>query len=48
MRTRLVLGFVCALLFSAPLLHAQSPTASGGLDAARIAKLEQATADAKS
>jgi len=48
MRNRLVLGFVCALLFSAPLLHAQSPTASGGLDAARIAKLEQATADAKS
>jgi ammonium transporter, Amt family len=47
MRNRLVLGFVFALLCTAPLLHAQSPTASGGVDAARIAKLEQATADAK-
>jgi ammonium transporter, Amt family len=48
MRNRLVLGFVCALLFTAPLLLAQGPTASGGVDAARIAKLEQATADARS
>jgi Amt family ammonium transporter len=47
MRNRLVLWFVCALLFSAPLLHAQSPTASGSVDFIRIAKLEQATADAK-
>ncbi len=48
MRKRLVLGFVFALLFVAPLLLAQSPTASGGVDPARIAKLEQATAEAKS
>ncbi len=47
MRNRLVLGFVCALLFTAPLLLAQGPTASGGVDTARVAKLEQATADAK-
>ena len=48
MRNRLVLGFVFALLFAAPLSLAQSPTASGGADPARIAKLEQATAEAKS
>src|SRR5882672_4217953 len=48
MRNRLVLGFVFALLFCAPLLLAQSPPASAGMDAARIAKLEQQVADSKS
>jgi Amt family ammonium transporter len=48
MRNRLVLGFVVALLFTAPLLLAQSPPATAGSDSARLAKLEQAAADAKS
>ena len=47
MRNGLVLGFVFALLFAVPLSLAQSATASGAVDAVRIAKLEQATADAK-
>jgi len=48
MRNRLVLGFVFALLFSARLSLAQSPPTSAGIDPARIAKLEQSAADAKS
>lgn len=47
MRNRLVLGFVIALLFTAPLLLAQSAPAAAGSDSARLAKLEQAAADAK-
>jgi len=47
MRNRLVLGFVAALLLTAPLSLAQSlPSAAGG-DSARLAKLEQAATDAK-
>jgi ammonium transporter, Amt family len=45
MRNWLVLGFISALLFGAPVLSAQSPTAA---DSTRLTKLEQATADAKS
>lgn len=48
MRNGLVLGFAVALLLAATLSLAQSPSGSGGIDAARITKLEQATADAKS
>jgi len=47
MRNRLVLGFVVALLFTAPRLLAQSSPAAAGSDSARLAKLEQAVADAK-
>jgi len=47
MRNRLVLGSIVALLLAAPVLLAQSPPATG-TDSARLAKLEQATADAKS
>jgi ammonium transporter, Amt family len=47
MRNRFVLAFVFVLLFSAPLSLAQSPPTSAGMDAARIAKLEQSAADAK-
>jgi Amt family ammonium transporter len=48
MRSRLVLGFFFALFFTAPLLSAQSPPAVSGADSTRLAKLEQATADARS
>ena len=48
MRNRLVVGFACALLFAGPSLFGQSPPASAGIDAARIARLEQAATDAKS
>ncbi len=47
MRNRLVLGFILALLFTAPAMWAQSPTGAGS-DSTRLAKLEQAAADAKS
>lgn len=46
MRNRLVLGFVFALLCAAPVLVAQTAPA-GSTDSPRIAKLEQAAADAK-
>jgi ammonium transporter, Amt family len=47
MRNRHVLAFVFVLFFSAPLALAQSPPTSAGVDAARIAKIEQSVADAK-
>src|SRR5215475_5706147 len=47
MRNQLVLGFVVALLLTAPLSLAQSPPSTTGNDSARLAKLEQAAADAK-
>jgi Amt family ammonium transporter len=47
MRNRLVLGFAFTLLFAAPLLLAQSSPAAASGDSARLAKLEQAAADAK-
>ncbi len=45
MPSRLVLGFILAFILFGPALFAQSPPASS--DNARLAKLEQATADAK-
>lgn len=48
MRNRLVLGFLSALLLAGSTLLAQSAPTSTGSDSARLAKLEQATADAKS
>ena len=50
MAKRLVLGFTVALVFSGPVLFAQSATISSAptaVDAARIARLEQQVADAK-
>jgi Amt family ammonium transporter len=47
MSHRLVLGIIAALLFIAPALPAQSQTVAAGADITRMAKLEQATADAK-
>jgi len=47
MRKRLVLGFILGLLFTSPTIWAQSPTGAGS-DSTRLAKLEQAAADAKS
>jgi Amt family ammonium transporter len=47
MRNRLVLGFILAVLFTAATTLAQSPTVAGS-DSTRLAKLEQAAADAKS
>ena len=46
MRKRLVLGFILCLLFTAPATWAQSPTGAAS-DSTRLAKLEQAAADAK-
>src|SRR4029077_7877251 len=48
MPSRLVLGFILAFIFLGPTLFAQSPPAAGSSDSARLTKLEQATADAKS
>ncbi len=47
MRKRLVLGFMLSLLLGAPTMWAQSPPGAGS-DSTRLAKLEQAAADAKS
>jgi Amt family ammonium transporter len=48
MPSRLVLGFILAFILLGPTLFAQSPPAAGSSDSARLAKLEQAAADAKS
>ena len=48
MPSRLVLGFILAFILLGPTLFAQSPPAAGSSDSARLTKLEQATADAKS
>src|SRR5690348_3833929 len=48
MPSRLVLGFILAFILLGPTLFAQSPPAAASSDSARLAKLEQATADAKS
>jgi ammonium transporter, Amt family len=48
MANRLVLGFILALILLGPSLFAQSPPAASTPDNARLAKLEQAAADAKS
>jgi Amt family ammonium transporter len=48
MPSRLVLGFILAFILLGPTLFAQSPPAAGSSDNARLTKLEQATADAKS
>ena len=47
MPSRLVLGFILAFLLLGPTLLAQSPPAAASSDSARVAKLEQATAEAK-
>jgi ammonium transporter, Amt family len=47
MRKRLVLGFMLSLLLGAPTMWPQIPTGAGS-DSTRLAKLEQAAADAKS
>jgi Amt family ammonium transporter len=47
MRNRLVLGFILGLLFIAPAMWAQNPTGVGS-DGPRLAKLEEAAADARS
>ncbi len=47
MRSRLVLGFMLAFILLGPTLFAQSPPAASSSDSTRLAKLEQATADAK-
>jgi ammonium transporter, Amt family len=48
MPSRLVLGFILAFILLGPTLFAQSPPAAASSDSAGLAKLEQATADAKS
>jgi len=48
MPSRLVLGFILAFILLGPTLFAQSPPAAASSDSARLTKLEQATADAKS
>jgi ammonium transporter, Amt family len=48
MPSRLVLGFIFAFILLGPTLFAQSPPAAASSDSARLAKLEQAAADAKS
>jgi len=48
MPSRLVLGFILAFILLGPTLFAQSPPAAASPDSARLTKLEQATADAKS
>src|ERR1700757_5043868 len=48
MPSRLVLGFILAFILLGPTLFAQSPPAAASSDSSRLAKLEQATADAKS
>jgi Amt family ammonium transporter len=48
MANRLVLGFILALILLGPSLFAQNPPAASTPDNARLAKLEQAAADAKS
>jgi Amt family ammonium transporter len=48
MPSRLVLGFILAFILLGPTLFAQGPPAAGSSDSARLTKLEQATADAKS
>src|SRR5437899_6252176 len=48
MPSRLVLGFILAFILLGPTLFAQSPPAAASPDNARLTKLEQATADAKS
>jgi ammonium transporter, Amt family len=47
MRNRLVLGLFFVLFLMTSLVSAQSPPATTGADSTRLAKLEQATADAK-
>src|ERR1700751_85967 len=47
MPSRLVLAFMLAFLLLGPTLLAQSPPAAASSDSTRIAKLEQATAEAK-
>jgi ammonium transporter, Amt family len=47
MRNRLVLGLFFVLFLITSLVSAQSPPATTGADSTRLAKLEQATADAK-
>ena len=48
MPSRLVLGFVLAFILLGPTLFAQSSPAAASSDSARLTKLEQAAADAKS
>src|ERR1700746_161799 len=48
MPSRLVLGFILAFILLGPTLFAQSPPDAASSDSARLAKLEQAAADAKS
>src|SRR5437588_1327855 len=48
MPSRLVLGFILAFILLGPTLFATSPPAAASSDSARLTKLEQATADAKS